>query len=102
MEDQLPTYQEAISTPDPFRLVAPYVNIHDYAILSRVSRRFCKIFAPMLYKNPMVLIGRLTAVGDPRRGEWSNLKLQPASCLLLWEWTFSDNSQQGEIGTQIS
>ncbi|KAI1084566.1 hypothetical protein F5B20DRAFT_211347 [Whalleya microplaca] len=58
MED-LPSYEEATTTPDWIDLVAPYVPVIDLYRCCLVDRRFNRKFAPRLWQDPLVIIRRL-------------------------------------------
>lgn len=40
-------------------LVAPYVHVHDYYSLCLVQKSFYAIFAPLLFKDPLVMVASL-------------------------------------------
>ncbi|KAI1506711.1 hypothetical protein F5X99DRAFT_14073 [Biscogniauxia marginata] len=54
--DNLPSYQEATTTPDWLDLVAPYVPVASWKICCLVSCRFYRQFAPRLWQDPLVTI----------------------------------------------
>lgn len=70
MEYQLPSYQQATCVQDWLDLVAPYIDVRDYRHLCLVNKRSFTIFAPLLFRNPLVMGGQLTVAGDPDRGKF--------------------------------
>lgn len=70
MDYQLPSYQQATGVQDWLDLVAPYIDIHDYRNLCLVNKRFFTIFAPFLFRSPLVMGGQLDVAGDPDCGEF--------------------------------
>lgn len=49
-------------------MVAPYVDIRDYHSLCLVQKSFYAVFAPLLYKSPLVMLANL-AKHDRDNGE---------------------------------
>ncbi|KAI0133342.1 hypothetical protein F4776DRAFT_671354 [Hypoxylon sp. NC0597] len=57
--DILPSYEQAVSSPDWLDLVAGYVPVVDWPRCCLVDRRFYSRFAPRLWQDPLVTIRRL-------------------------------------------
>ncbi|OTA57909.1 hypothetical protein K449DRAFT_415924 [Hypoxylon sp. EC38] len=57
--DILPSYEQAVSSPDWLDLVAGYVLVVDWPRCCLVDRRFYSRFAPRLWQDPLVTIRRL-------------------------------------------
>jgi len=54
----LPSYHEAVHA-DWLPIVAPFLAVHEYARLCRVSRPFHAQFAPRLWNDPLTTARRL-------------------------------------------
>lgn len=63
-----PSYEAAVTTAHLgwVTLAAPYVRAADYPNLCLVSRRFHDVFAPLLWRDPLVTIRKLGL--DPADG----------------------------------
>lgn len=57
--DALPSYEDAISSPDWLDLVAVYIPVVDWLRCCLVDRRFYGQFAPRLWQDPLVTIRHL-------------------------------------------
>lgn len=63
-----PSYEDVVTTARLgwAALAAPYVRAPDYPSLCLVSRRFYEVFAPLLWRDPLVTIRDLGL--DPADG----------------------------------
>ncbi|KAI0384706.1 hypothetical protein F5Y04DRAFT_247629 [Hypomontagnella monticulosa] len=59
MMETLPSYEDAISSPDWLDLVAAYIPIVDWPKCCLVDRRFYGQFTPRLWQDPLVTIRQL-------------------------------------------
>ncbi|KAI1374756.1 hypothetical protein F4677DRAFT_455234 [Hypoxylon crocopeplum] len=57
--ETLPSYEEAIGSPDWLDLVAPYIPVVDWPRCCLVDRRFYRQFVPRLWQDPLVTIRHL-------------------------------------------
>lgn len=59
MDEPPPSYNEAIRMKDWLEVVAPFIDVRDYANLCRVSQRFYAVFAIRLWKDPLPILREL-------------------------------------------
>lgn len=96
-EEQLPSYQAATTHTwkkgDGFGesligIVAPYLEIDDYWWLCRVDKCFYARFAPLLFKDALAVVAKLSSVSRRARARYENLvrgipNMRPSTLLMV-------------------